>query len=65
MTLGGVKLLHTVVWFFFAACIVAVPIAGALGQFQWAAILSGLVWIECAVLAVNRCRCPLTDVAGR
>jgi len=65
MTLGGIKLLHTVVWFFFAACIVAVPVAGALGQFQWAAILSGLIWIECAVLAVNRCRCPLTDAAGR
>lgn len=65
MTLGGIKLLHTAVWFFFAACIVAVPIAGALGQYRWAAILSGLVWVECAVLAVNHCRCPLTDVAGR
>ncbi|HEY3444209.1 MAG TPA: hypothetical protein VGK29_25890 [Paludibaculum sp.] len=65
MTLGGIRLLHTVVWFFFAGCIVAVPIAGALGHFRWAAILSGLVWVECAVLALNRCRCPLTDVAGR
>ena len=36
-----------------------------LRKFLWAAIFSGLVWLECAVLAVNRCRCPLTDVAAR
>ena len=60
-----VKLLHTIVWFFFAGCIVAIPIAGMQQNYRWAAILSGLVLVECAVLAVNRCRCPLTDVAGR
>lgn len=43
----------------------AIPFVGALGQFRWAAVLSGLVFIECAVLAVNRGRCPLTDLAGR
>jgi hypothetical protein len=63
--LVGIKLLHTVVWFFFASCIVAIPIAGLWHEFRWAAILSGLVLIECAVLALNRCRCPLTDVAAR
>ncbi len=60
-----VKLLHTAIWFFFTACIVAIPFAGILHQFMAAAALSGLVLVECAVLAVNRCRCPLTDVAGR
>jgi hypothetical protein len=60
-----IKLLHTAVWFFFAACIVAIPCAGAGLHFQWAAALSGLVLVECAVLAVNRCRCPLTDLASR
>lgn len=65
MKLVGIKLLHTVVWFFFASCIVAIPIAGLRHEFRWAAILSGLVLIECAVLALNRCRCPLTDVAAR
>jgi hypothetical protein len=54
-----------VVWFLFAACIVAIPVAGMRGEMRWAAILSGLVWVECAVLAANRGRCPLTDVAGR
>lgn len=60
-----IKLLHTAVWLFFAACIVAIPVAGAYRQFLWAAVLSGLVLVECAVLAVNHGRCPLTDLAGR
>jgi len=60
-----IKLLHTAIWFFFAGCIVAIPFAGARRQFRWAAVLSGLVLVECAVLALNRGRCPLTDLAGR
>lgn len=64
-TLKGIKVLHTVVWFFFAGCIVAIPVAGARADFGRAAWLVGLVLIECAVLAANRGRCPLTDLAGR
>lgn len=60
-----VKLLHTAVWFFFASCIVAIPVAVALGRFRWVVVLSGLVLLECVVLAFNRGRCPLTEVAGR
>ena len=52
--LAGIKLLHTTIWFFFAGCIVAIPIAGAWRQFRWAAALSGLVLVECAILAMNR-----------
>ena len=63
--LQGVKILHSLVWIFVAGCIVALPIAGALGQFGWASALSAVVWIECAVLAANHRRCPLTDVASR
>ncbi len=63
--LVAVKLLHTVVWAFFVACILAVPVAADLHRFQLAAIFTGLVLLECLVLAVNRCRCPLTDVAAR
>lgn len=62
---GRIKLLHTTIWFFFAGCIVAIPIAGACRQFRWTAALSGIVLVECAVLAMNRGRCPLTDLAGR
>jgi hypothetical protein len=62
--LVGIKLLHTAIWLFFAGCIVGIPFAGAWSQFRWAAVLTGLVLAECAVLAVNRGRCPLTDLAG-
>jgi hypothetical protein len=63
--LVGIKLLHTAVWLFFAGCIATIPIAGACRQFRWAAVLTGLVLFECAVLAVNRGRCPSTDLASR
>jgi hypothetical protein len=60
-----IRALHTVIWLFFAGCIVAIPIAGILGRFRWAAILTGLVIVEVSVLAANRGRCPLTDLASR
>jgi hypothetical protein len=63
--LAGIKLLHTAAWLFFAGCIVAIPFAGARGQFRLVAILTGLVLVECAVLALSRGRCPLTDLAAR
>ncbi len=63
--LVAIKLLHTAVWLFFAGCVVAIPLAAAQRQFVWASVLTGLILLECAVLAVNRCRCPLTDLAAR
>jgi hypothetical protein len=63
--LVAVKILHTVVWVFFVTCIVAVPLAAAVHRFRLVAISTGLVLLECLVLAANRCRCPLTDVAVR
>lgn len=63
--LVGVKLLHTAIWLFLVACIVGIPVAAARKEFQWAAILTGIVLAECLILALNRGRCPLTDVAGR
>ena len=61
----AVKALHTAIWAFFVACILAVPVAAAARRFHQAALLSMMVWIECGVLAVNRGRCPLTAVAAR
>jgi hypothetical protein len=61
----AVKLLHTAIWALFVACILAIPVVGFVRQFRIAIILSGVVLAECLVLAANRCRCPLTDVAGR
>jgi hypothetical protein len=63
--LVGIKLLHTAAWVFFAGCIITIPFAGAVRNFRGAAILSGVVLLECAILAVNRCRCPFTDLASR
>jgi hypothetical protein len=60
-----IKLLHTAVWFFFAGCIVAIPVLGAQRRYVWAAVLVGLVLVECGVLAANRGRCPLTALAAR
>ncbi len=61
----AIKALHTLVWLFFAGCIVAIPFAAMYGKFRWAAILSGLVLVECVVLGLNRFRCPMTDWAAR
>jgi hypothetical protein len=60
-----VKLLHTAVWAFLAGCIVALPAAAWLRRFDWAAILTAIILIECAVLGLNGGRCPLTGVAAR
>jgi len=63
--LVAIKIAHTAVWAFFAGCIVGIPLAGIGRQFLTAATLAGLVLVECAILAVNRGRCPLTDLAAR
>src|ERR1700687_331560 len=63
-TLVRIKLLHSAVWLFFAGCIVTIPFAGAWHQFRWVAVLTGIVLVECAVLAGNRGRCPLTTLAS-
>jgi hypothetical protein len=60
-----IKLAHTAVWVFFVGCILAIPVAGAQGEFRLAAAFSAAVLVECGVLACNRGRCPLTDLAAR
>ena len=60
-----VKLAHTVVWAFFAACVVAIPALVYADNPRGAAVLIGIVLIEVLVLAVNGWRCPLTDIAAR
>lgn len=60
-----VKVIHTIVWAFFVACIVGMPLASWRGQHALAAGLGATVALEVGVLAVNRWSCPLTAVAGR
>ena len=54
----------TAVWAFLATSILALPVAGVLRRFRWAAILTVIV-LECGVPAVNGGRCPLSDLAAR
>jgi hypothetical protein len=63
--LKAVKVVHTVVWAFFAGCILALPLASWRGEHQAAAWLAAIVLVEVVVLGFNRLRCPLTAVAAR
>jgi hypothetical protein len=62
--LVAIKVVHTVVWVFFASCIFAIPVYAWRGQFRAAAVLICVVLLEVVVLLVNRWRCPLTGVAA-
>lgn len=63
--LRTVKIIHTVIWAWFAGCVIAIPIVAALGYPRVAAILVAVVFIEVLILMVNRMSCPLTAVAAR
>ena len=65
LSLRAVKTIHTIVWAFFAGCILALPVVAWRGAFTAAAVLIGLVLVEVLVLLVNGMRCPLTGVAAR
>lgn len=60
-----VKLVHTAVWMFFVACIVAIPVAAWRGDYAMAATAFVLVCVEVGVLAFNGWACPLTAIAAR
>ena len=53
------------IWAALAGSIVLLPVTGVLRRFDWALVLTVLILIECGVLALNRGRCPLTDVAAK
>ena len=63
--LTAIKLLHTLIWALLAASILALPITAVMRRFRWATILTGLVLLECSVLALNDGKCPFTDLAAR
>src|SRR5579862_6527339 len=63
--LVAVKVIHTAFWGFFASCIMMLPLAAWWNRFDVAAILVAIVLLECGVLALNKGRCPLTDIAAR
>ena len=63
--LRAIRLFHTLVWVFFVACILSIPLFASSGKFGGAFVLAGIVLAEAAALVLNRWRCPLTDVAAR
>jgi hypothetical protein len=63
--LRAIRIVHTAVWALFAGSIIAVPIVAWREQWLATFILIGLITVECLVLAANRMRCPLTDIAAR
>jgi hypothetical protein len=63
MVLIAIRLLHTLVWAFLAGCIFALPVTALRRRFDWAAILTAIILVECLVLALSVD--PLTDVAAR
>ena len=60
-----IKLSHTIIWAFFAGCIIALPLAGVKRRFDWALALTVAVLLECFIIVANRWRCPLTSLAAR
>lgn len=60
-----VKAVHTVVWAFFAACILAIPAFAWAEMYRHVFWLTGIVVVEILILVLNRWQCPLTGVAAR
>lgn len=56
---------HTVVWAFFAGCIIAIPLAAWLDEYQAVARFATAVFVEVLILVCNRMRCSLTSLAAR
>ena len=63
--LRTIKIAHTAVWAVFAGCVLAIPVLTWSGATRYAAFCAAAVAVEVLVLAFNRWRCPLTDVAAR
>ena len=63
--LTAIKAAHTIVWAFFVACVLEIPIAAWRGEHHVAGWMTAVVTGEVLVLAVNGWRCPMTSVAGR
>ena len=57
--------MHTIVWAIFAGCIFAIPMASLYGDNNTAFWLAAIVFVEVAMLALNKWRCPLTSLAAR
>ena len=60
-----IKTLHTAVWLFMVACIVAIYVFANAERLVPALAMIAIVFIEVVVLVANRMSCPLTPIAAR
>jgi hypothetical protein len=60
-----IKSLHTAVWTFMVACIVAIYVFASSAQFGLTLLMIAIVLGEVLILALNRMSCPLTPIAAR
>ncbi len=65
MALKGIKAAHTLVWFFFVLCILAIPMMSWRGDDGMAALFVVIVAVEVVILALNNWRCPMSPLAAR
>jgi len=63
--LTAIKAVHTLVWAFFAASILAIWVLAWRADFLNAALAISVVLVEVVILAANGLRCPLTSLAAR
>ncbi len=63
--LVAIKVLHTLIWAFFAGCTISIPVLAWRGRYTYAAALIAIVFVEVIVILVNDGHCPLTPVAAR
>ncbi|MEO6873689.1 MAG: hypothetical protein ABI222_02590 [Opitutaceae bacterium] len=63
--LRAIKAVHTVIWAFFAGCVLAIPFQAWRGNFGCVLVLIGFVGLEIVILAFNSGHCPLTGIAAR
>jgi hypothetical protein len=60
-----IKTLHTLIWVFFAGCIIAIPVAAWNSRYIYAVTLIAIVLVEVLVILLNNGHCPLTPAAAR
>jgi len=60
-----IKTVHTIVWAFFAGCILWLPLLAWQRDYNRALLMIGIVLVEVAILGASGLQCPLTRVAAR
>ena len=63
--LNFIRFIHTIIWAFFAGCVVLIPISSYLENFFLSFMLILIVMLEVVIFIFNRWTCPLTNIAAK